>query len=146
MNFKHLIRSDDAPRVSRWITTQGGLQVWKSINASDPDTVWETPVVQSDGMPTVKPSWKAASQPETITDLAAIGVVVLKEYKRFRVGLRTSNNGLSVKLTDASNRRLNHALAAAGEYATYEFDYSTQEAVVYSADRVVSLPEWLKNS
>jgi hypothetical protein len=57
--------------------------------------------------------------------------------------------GMTMKLTDASTKRLRRAvekwqaIAADGD-AWYKFDYETQEAVIFVNDgRVVPLPEFM---
>lgn len=128
---KHQITSRDVPLIVDWLKHRGGVLVWKSINLSNPGASWTTPALQADGAPAVRPSWEAANEPARhITDPAEIEVIALREVKRFRVALRRGSQGLSIKLTDASSARLRRELEKAGDQATYQFDYCSQEAVI----------------
>lgn len=113
---------------------------------SDLDKSWSSPAFQGDNgdrTPYPKPHWKSASEPSRIiTDPADVEVMADKEVKRFRVGIRPGSNGMSMKVTDGGTRRIRAAAAKAGDTAHYEFDYETQEAVIYVADKIVSLNEW----
>lgn len=140
--FDHTVNAEYAERIAKWITDAGGVDVYASVNLSNAGTNWTVP------MGSGKPNWQAANEPHlTVTDPARIGVIVFQEYKRFRVALRVSGNGLSLKLTDASNTRLNKHLAAGQEkhgLSTHVFDYSTQEAIVLVPSGVtLPLPEYI---
>ena len=56
-------------------------------------------------------------------------------------------NGLVLKLTDASSRRVRQAVEKTsqkyGREALYAFDYVTQEAVIYVAEKTVPLIDFL---
>jgi len=53
------------------------------------------------------------------------------EVKRFRVGVRMDSQGLCLKVTDGGSRRILRELLKVGDGSFYEFDYFTQEAVIY---------------
>lgn len=92
-----------------------------------------------------RPHWSATTTPKfIITDPTEVTVDVPKEVKRFRVGLRRGAQRFKVKCTDASSRRIRAAVEVAGDGAWYEFDYDTQEAVIYVAERSVPLNEYLQ--
>ncbi len=145
MGFKHIVPSEQAALMDTWMKEHGGIAVWKSINLANPDTSWTTPLGGE------KPNWQAANEPDrTITDPALVGVATLKEVKRLHMALRMGSQGLSLKLTDGSNRRLNAALAAAYEKygkATYVFDHGTQDAVILVPDgQIIPLPEYIEKT
>lgn len=143
-DFTVFCKVAQAHQFNTWLTKRGGIAVWPSVNLSNPDSVWYTPALKEDTTPYHSPTWQAAIEPSTVvTDPSLVGVAVYEEFRRFHVGLRRSSNGLSLKLTDGANRRLDAALMKAGPNATYYFDYETQEAVVLKATVVVPLPVWL---
>jgi hypothetical protein len=137
---KHECSPENASRMLAWIRDRGGIAVWRSINLSNPNGSWSSPVL-TNGEPTSRPTWEAEGKPSRIiTDANDVVVITRKEVKRFRVGLR--GIGLVRKLTDASTRKLRAACKKAGEDSSYEFDYETQEAVITAPDTKVSLAEW----
>ena len=149
MTTKHQIAPENAQTIHDWLATRGGIAIWSSANPADPSGSWTTPVNHADGSRrTEKPHWSALAISRVITDPAEIEVVVPKEIRRFHIAVRMGTNGLILKLTDASSRRVRQAVQKAsqqhGTEAWYAFDYSTQEAVIYVADKKVSLPEWMK--
>lgn len=139
--FAHGCSVEHAAKFWDWITTRGGLAVWRSVDLSDPTFSQTTPAL-TDGQPTTKPSWKVGNEPEIFTDPTAISVSFDTEVKRFRVAVRRGSQGLSLKVTDGGSRRIRAAVAKAGEGAYHAFDYSTQEAVIFKPTRVCSLAEW----
>ncbi len=144
MTYEHECTADNAARFLQWIKFRGGVSIWNSINLSNPGASWSTPALTEDGQPTPKPTWEAENTPsKTITDPARIGVIKPMEIKRFHVAVRRSSNGLMFKLTDGSSRKLNAAVKKAGDGSWYEFDYETQEAVIFKpAADLIPLSEW----
>jgi hypothetical protein len=53
---------------------------------------------------------------------------------------------LSFKLTDFASKKVRKAVRKAGENATYAFDYTTQEAVIFVPDAEVPLVEWAEKN
>lgn len=141
--IKHTVTAENAPKIHQWFAERGGIAVWASINLSNPGASWTTPATDPVGAPATKPTWEAESTPTLITDPADVEVVVPKEVKRFRVGVRVSNGGLQLKVTDAGTRKIRAAVAKAGDDAWHEFDYDTQEAVIYVPGSKVPLPDWM---
>ena len=145
-NEKHHCTAENAMRTLSWIRTRGGLALWQSIDLSDPGKSWTTPALTEDGKPYEKPTWKAASEPyRIITDAADVLVDIPKEVKRFHVAVYTGAQGLKIKVTDGGSRRIRAAVRkAADQYgeAWSEFDYGTQEAVIFVAEKSVPLSEW----
>jgi predicted metalloprotease len=140
---KHHCTVQNAAKFMEWIATRGGLALWKSINLSNPDISWTSPVLTEDSKPYEKPSWQAANRPyRIITDASEVLVDRPKEVKRFHIAVRRSQ-GLSLKVSDGGSRRIRHFLAKHHEKDPwYEFDYDTQEAVIYVADGTMPLSEW----
>lgn len=145
MGYKHECNAANASRFAEWITSRGGIAVWRSINLSNPGASWSTPALDKEGKPYSKPTWEAANTPEgVITDPEEVKVFTAKEVKRFRVAVRRGAQGFSFKLTDASSDKVRRAVAKAGEGAFHEFDYVTQEAVIFAQDKEISLAEWMR--
>ena len=123
--YRLIVPDTTAIQIAPWFQ-DGGIRVWSSLDLGRPEQQWLTPIDAD------KPHYAADNTPEEITDSADVGVVVLEEVERFFVHLRVSGNGLSMKLTDDANQYLNERLVIAGrtKYASYVFDYDTQEAVI----------------
>jgi hypothetical protein len=143
---------EHAAKILEWIKTRGGLALWGSVNLSNLGASWTAPVNDEDGHPNGRPHWSAANEPyRVITDAAEVEVTVPLEVKRFRVATRMGAQGYMVKLTDASTRRLRKAVDQAAErtadkQAWYQFDYETQEAVIYVNAKVVPLEKFLEGA
>jgi hypothetical protein len=126
------------------LATRGGIAQWPSVNLSNPGASWSTPAL-TDGKPTPKPNWQCSNEPsQIVTDAAEVMVEVPKEVKRFRVGVRRGSEGFTLKVTDGGTRRIRKECAKAGEHSWYEFDYDTQEAVIYVPEKRVPLTEFLQ--
>lgn len=139
----HQCAPENVAKFREWLATRGGLAVWKSIDLSDPGKSWTGPVNGPDGKPSPKPSWKSDNKPaRIIIDPSEVVVVVPREVKRFRIVVRMGSNGLKIKVTDASTRRIRAACTKFGENSWYEFDYGSQEAVIYVPGATVPLGEW----
>lgn len=148
MSINHQIAPENAALLLDWLRTRGGIAIWDSVNLANPGQTWTTPIRNADGTPrTEKPHWSAGGIIRTLTDPAEVEVVVPKEVNRFHVAVRMGGNGLVLKLTDASSRRVRRAVERAEVQhgnAWYEFDYATQEAVIFVAGEVTPLVEWEK--
>ena len=133
----------NAAQFQEWISTRGGLALWRSVNLSNPGASWTTPAHDKDGNPTVKPTWQAAEQPhQIITDMSQVVVDVPMEVKRFHIGVRRGGQGLTLKVTDGGTRRIRKEVDKAGPDAWYEFDYGSQEAVILKPGRTIPLDQW----
>jgi len=144
--FRYVAEATNAARIAEWLRTRGGIAIWRSVDLSDLDKSWTTPLRDESGARvTSPPHWKAEGSPSTvITDPAEVGVTLSREVARFRIAVRRGTQGLSLKLTDASSRRVRAAVDKAGEGAHYTFDYGTQEAVILAPEKEpVPLREWL---
>lgn len=137
---KHEVRPENAAQIWSWLQTRGGIAVWKSINLSNPAGGWTTPADAS------KPTWQCANEPRIITDPAEVVVLKGKEVKRFRIALRMGSQGLNLKLTDGSTNKVHKACEKAGDDSWYEFDYSSQEAVIFVPDTVQPITDWIKEN
>lgn len=142
----HEVREENAEQFWQWLRERGGIAIWQSINLSNLGASWSTPARTPEGTPTPKPTWQAANEPaRVITDPAEVVVVTGREVKRFHVALRMGSQGLSMKLTDASTEHVRSAVAKAEAKhgaAWYEFDYDTQEAVIFIPVDRVPLADW----
>ncbi len=130
MADKFAVLPQNAVKMKDWLATRGGVAVWRSVDLSDPGFSIFTPAKTPHGDPYPKPHWKVGHEPLVVTDPAAFDVIQLKEHKRFRIGVRMGAQGLSLKVTDGGSRRIRKELERAGDGATYDFDYATQEAVI----------------
>jgi hypothetical protein len=131
----------DAVKVSRWIEHCAGVAVWGCQDLSDPSRTWYTPARLTDGSPSSPPHWSASRTPvRVITDAVEVEVVEHREARRLRIAVRPGY-GLGLVLTEAASRRLKHALADAGEGATYHFEGN--EAVVLAEVSRTPLLAWL---
>lgn len=101
MTYKIECHQSDVPRLRDWMQHRGGCAMWTSVNLSNPGGTWVTPADAG------KPSWECGNNPLVITDEKDVGVYTEKLFKAFRVGLRPGRQGLSWKLTDGAQRRLN---------------------------------------
>jgi hypothetical protein len=100
--------ADNAARFRDWIANRGGIAVWPSIDLRNAGGSCSTPADV-----TTSPGWSYASAPNLIvTDPADVGVYTEALFKAVRVSLRRSGNGLSLKLTDASQRKVDALMAA----------------------------------
>lgn len=139
----HVVRLEDAAMMWDWLQNRGGLAVWQSINLSNPGASWTTPVLDSEGNLSSKPSWQADNVPARII-FRPEDVLVIKyeEVKRFHVAIRVSGNGLMLKCTSGSSERIERAVRKAGKDACYRFDYETQEAVIFAPVDQFTLLDW----
>lgn len=142
MTEPHKITPENAERLRTWLKERGGIMIWNCHDLSRAGQTWTTPACGPEGEPVGKPHWAAGEVVRTIKDAAEVVVDVPKEVRRCRIAIRRGSQGLSFKLTDASSRKVRAAVAKAGESAWYEFDYETQEAVIFVADKTVPLMEW----
>lgn len=124
-------------KFEKWIAERGGVLVWESADFGTLGRKMFTPSVTEDGKRGVefKPHWSMVYA-ETATDISRFRFQKsAKEVKRFKVGARVGSQGMTLKVTDGGTRKIRAACAKAGPDSFYEFDYETQEAVVY-------VPEW----
>jgi len=137
------INDFNAAKIRQWIKERGGISVWHSVDLSDPSREWITAARDESGEITKRPSWKCANTPASvITDESQIEVTTCREVKRFHVAIRTGSQGFSLKCTDASSEKIRCEVDKAGEGAYYEFDYETQEAVIFAPEKTVPLTKW----
>lgn len=141
----YITTPDHAAQIADWLRTRGGIAIWQSIDFSRPGKTLTAPVNTSTGDPSPKPAWWVDSAPACIiTDPADVIIATDVEVKRFHVAVRSGANGLLVKCTDASSRRVKTAVAKAGKGAYHVFDYSTQEAIILKPESLTPLLDWLE--
>jgi len=137
------IKSINVPKIRDWISNHGGVAVWHSINLSDPGREMLTPAKDQSGVDTARPHWGMSSKPaEIITSEKDVLVTVGVEFKRFHIAVRRSGNGLMLKLTDASSKKVRLHLDKAGDGSWYEFDYFTQDCVIYKVEKSIPLTDF----
>lgn len=102
-------RPEHAGKYRDWLRERGGLAVWTSQSIGDRGAKTVTP---ADAPP---PGWQYTQPPTIVTDPAEVGIYQEVLYKRVRVALRVSGNGLSTKLTDHSQAKVDKVMAACWE-------------------------------
>ena len=118
-----------------WIKDREGVSVWENAILSDAVAGYHfSPKKDANGNLCMTPHWSYRLK-EVITDINRFQFVrEMKEVKRFHVAVRFGSQGLSLKLTDASSRRVRRECDKIKErYDTspvYNFDYNTQECVI----------------
>jgi hypothetical protein len=143
MAEQHHIVAENATKVWNWLQTRGGLAIWASVNLSNPGASWTSPRLDADGQPTRKPTWEAGNEPvRVITDPAEVVVDVPTEVRRFRVAVRMGSQGLTLKLTEASTRKVRRAVEQAGEGSWYTFD--GDEAVIWRSLETTPLAAYIE--
>ena len=145
MNLKpYVTTAEDAEKIADWLRNRGGIAIWQSIDFSRAGQTLTTPATTTEGTPFPKPTnWVDPTPACIISDFADVLVSKDVEVKRFHVALRLGGNGMKVKCTDASSRRIREAVDKAGEGASYVFDYDTQEAVILRPESKVPLLDYL---
>jgi len=140
-----LIPPENAAKVLLWLKTRGGLALWRSEDLSDPSSSWYTPALTAEGTPSPRPHWKTATTPHrVITSIDEIQVSEDKEVRRFHIAIRMGAQGLRIKLTSGSTKRVLAAEAKAGIGSYHLFDFEAQEAVIMAPDKITPLSEWEK--
>ena len=150
---KHVVSPENAAKILAWLQHRGGLALWHSADLSDPGKSWTAPFLTETGEPKGKEHWQMQEQPaRVITDPAEVEVHVPKEVKRFHIAIRRKG-GFRFALTDGSTTRVRRAVAKANQqycrgesHAWYEFDYDSQEAVIFVPDARVPLLEFVQDS
>ena len=144
MTVKHRILAENAVQIWKWFQERGGIAVWKSVDMSNAGRSWTTPMRDAEGNPTPRQDWRMEQAPSlVITDPAEVMVDVPKEVKRFRVAIKAGSQGMLLKCSDASSRRIRRECEKAREDAWYEFDYATQEAVIFWPGESKPLPDFI---
>jgi len=105
MTFKIETQRANAERMLDWLANRGGIAIWSSLDLSRAGERVFTPADAS------SPSWHYPSKPdEIVTDRAEVGIYTETLFKAFPVSLRRGGNGLTIKLTDASQRKVDTAM------------------------------------
>ena len=142
---RHRILAANADQVWRWFQERGGIAVWKSVDFSTAGQSWTTPLHDAEGQADEEAELAHGGKPSlVITDPAEVVVDVPKEIKRFRVAVEAGSQGLLLKCSDAASRRIRRECEKAGEDSWYEFDYGTQEAVIFVPGESQPLPEYVR--
>lgn len=137
---KHIVTAENAAAIWNWLTTRGGLAIWRSTNPSRPGASWTTPANAADGKPTPKPTPDAADTPERIiTDPPEVMVSVDAEANRVPVS-RDLDRGLSQASADA----IYGAVVKAGEGAYFRLEKDRDEAIIYIPVQQMPITDWLR--
>ena len=137
---KHIVTAENAAAIWSWLTTRGGLAIWRSTNPSRRGASWTTPVKAADGRLTTKPAPDAADTPERIiTDPAEVMVSVDAEANHVPI-CRDPDGELSKASADA----VYSAVVKAGERAYFRLEKDAKEAVIYAPVKQLPIPEWLR--
>ena len=136
---KHIVTAENAAAIWSWLTTRGGLAIWRSTNASRRGASWTTPVKAADGRLTTKPTPDAADTPDIITDPADVLVSVDAEVNRVPVS-RDPDGELSKASADA----IYGAVVKAGEGAYFRLEPDKDDAIIYAPVEQVPITEWLR--
>jgi hypothetical protein len=146
VTVKHRILAENAVQIWKWFQERGGIAVWKSVDMTNAGRSWTTPIRDAEGNPMPRQDWRMEETPSlTITNPAEVVVDVPKVVKRFRVAIKVGAQGMLLKCSDASSRRIRRECQKAGEESWYEFDYATQEAVIFMPGESKPLPEFVAN-
>lgn len=141
---------ENAPKFRAWLESRGGIARWQSVNLSNPGASWSTPALTEDGKPYPKPTWESGNTPHIVTDAAQVGVFTDALFKAFRVGLRRGD-GLSYKITDAAQRKLDKVMTQCEEkhgdafYRKGVLDIDGASMGVYYTVGIVPLSEWVQS-
>ncbi len=139
------VAPEKALHAARWLRLLGGVAVWGCLDLATPGRRFYTPATLTDGTPSPQPHWSATDKPECIiTDASAIDVVERHEMKRIRIAVRKGAYGMRLKLTAHSSRKLEAALAKAGEGASYTFEGNS--AIIHAVAHRTSLDKWLREN
>lgn len=111
MGHRIHIRESVVRDIRRWLSKHGGVAVWKSIDLSRPGEECLMPYADEQGVKYAKPHWRYSDDPIVVTDESNVSVYRERFYKQIPVALRRGSQGLSLKVTDASMRKVNRALA-----------------------------------
>ncbi len=137
---KHIVTAENAAAIWSWLTTRGGLAIWRSTNPSRRGASWTTPAKAADGKPTAKPTADAGNSPERIiTDPAEVMVSVDAEANRVPVS-RDPDGGLSQASADA----VYAAVVKAGEAAYFRLEQDKDEAIIYACVGQTPITNWLR--
>lgn len=140
MSTSYVIQQKNANLMWDWFQTRGGVAVWNAVDFSGDSTFTPADCTR-------KPGWKYPEKPTRIvTDPAEFTVDDGVEFRRIKVALRRgSSNPFLLKITDASQRKVDKALARAGEGAWYEKgDLFDPEIVIYTPNpNKLNLPSWV---
>ena len=144
-DIRHRILAANAEQIWKWFQERGGIAVWKSVDMSNPGRSWTTPLNDADGNRMRQQDWRMEETPSlVIADPTNVVVDVPREVKRFHVAVRAGSQGLTLKCSDASSRRIRRECAKAGEESWYEFDYENQEAVILVPGESKPLPDYIQ--
>lgn len=129
---------DCRQRFEEWICDRGGVQIWRNVNLSDPDAQPQfTAYKDENGNIYEKPHW-SVERGELITDIARFRFIQsFHEFRRVRIAIRRGAQGFTLKLTDASTKRVHKSCDKAkglfGRDAVYHFEHEFA---------VIEIPLW----
>jgi hypothetical protein len=132
---------ENAGLFRKWLAERDGIVVWQSQDLNDPLASWTTPHLDEDGNLAKSPHWKAPHPSRLIQDASEVEVTVAKAVKTFPVSLKRS--GMSMVLTDASRRKIDKEIKAAGPGAFFQNgDLQFPEVTIFAVGKTVALAEF----
>jgi len=138
----HQVDEAHAMMIADWIKNRGGVAIFRSISLSNPNASWSVPAL-TDGLPTPKPNWQSANEPERIIlSSDEIDVVKYTEVQRFHIKI-IPGGSMNLVLSDGSSRRVRKAIAKV-DGGTYTFD--GDDAVIWKPAGILRLTEWMNRA
>jgi len=133
---------NNAEKLSEWMYFRSGVAVWSSDNLSNPCGQWLAPADKTE-----RPNWQTRTKPDYIvTDPSLVLLKVYVEVHRFKIAIRRGQNGMHMKLTPTSSKRVNKQLKKYGKESRYVFDYETQECIIEIPTDTVTLARYMEQN
>lgn len=128
MTYKIEVTRKNAPKLLDWLAKRGGIAIWES---KDLARAGQRTFAPADNP---SPGWHFGNMPvEIVTDRKDIGVYDETLYKAFPVSCRRSGNGLSITLTDPSQRKVDKVMQeCAAKHGNSHYHKGVLEDKAYS--------------
>lgn len=132
--------ADNEAKLAEWLRERGGIAVWSNKDLGSPSLGGQqfTPATHKDGSPATSPHWSCGHAADfVVTDPAAVTIQEWREVSRVKIRNGPPYLGCVHRL---DRDRLDKALAAAGDGATYRRDYSAMKYGSPWFDAVIEVP------
>lgn len=128
-------------KLAEWLKNRGGIAVWSNKDLGSPSLGGQqfTPALHADGTAATSPHWSCGNgAPDfVVTDAAAVTIREWREVARVKI----RNGPPYLGCVHRRDRdRLDNALQAAGEGASYRRDYSAMKYGSPWFDAVIEVP------